>query len=88
MKIQSSPDDIQEMEHTSSIFPITLKGMLWVLLFVLGLLLSLLLSITSLTIWVLTRNLFYLVSSLFSGGLFIIWGYINLKEKKPSTSQV
>lgn len=94
MKIENSPEngidsiEVQEQELNSRIFHITLKDMLWVIMFVMGIFATLLLSIISLTTWVLTKNVFFLFSSTFGCVLFIIWGYVNLKNqgelKKPA----
>ena len=88
MKIESTPDNKRNIKQNRGLFPITLKGMLWILILLFGLLVNLLLSITTLTIWLLTRNLFYLISSIISGCLFIMWGYMNLKDKEQPTSRI
>ncbi len=84
MKLQPTSNNGQESRQKSRFFPLTLKGLLWILILILGLLSSLFLSITSLAIWLLTRNLFYLFTSVVGGSLFIILGYVNLKEQPTS----
>ncbi len=71
----------QEHEEDSKILPITVTGILWVITIVLGVSITLMILFVSLAFWVVTKNTYYIISAAFGGILFIIWGYINFKDK-------
>lgn len=88
MKIQPDADnppedsnEVQEFRKNSIILPITISGIFWVIVIVLGIFLTLMILFVSLAFWVVTKNPFFIVSAAFGGMLFVVWGYINLKDK-------
>lgn len=76
-----SSDEVQEHGIKNNIFPIPITGILWVITMVLGVIITLMIFFVSLAFWVVTKNPFFIISVVFGGFLFIIWGYINLKDK-------
>jgi hypothetical protein len=82
-----SSEIAQEKIENGKVFPIPISGILWVIVIILGVFLSLMLLFVSLALWIVTKNPIFITSSVCGGILFVIWGYINLKDngdtKKP-----
>jgi hypothetical protein len=99
MKTQLDNNDLletseltQEQSKNGNLFSIPITGIFWVIAILLGVFLTLILSFVSLAFWVVTKNPLFIVSALFGGILFVIWGYLNLKDKdrlkKPEKAEL
>ena len=71
----------QELAKDGKLFSIPIIGIFWVIAVLLGIFLSLMLLFISLAFWVVTKNPLFIISALFGGILFVIWGYLNLKDE-------
>ncbi|MFW9905198.1 MAG: hypothetical protein ACFFFH_12740 [Candidatus Thorarchaeota archaeon] len=71
----------QESAKNGKLFSIPITGIFWVITILLGIFLTLMLLFVSLAFWVVTKNPLFVISALFGGTLFVIWGYLNLKDK-------
>lgn len=83
-----SSEEVQELKENGSFIPITFTGILWVIGIVLGISITLMIFFVSLAFWFVTKNPLFIISTVIGGTLFIIWGYINLKDKEHMQRQI
>ncbi|MFX0013256.1 MAG: hypothetical protein ACFFB2_02685 [Promethearchaeota archaeon] len=81
---ESTSEKVQLEKEKSNFLPITLMGMIWVVVFWSGVFFTIMTLVVSLAFWVVTKNPIYIASALLGACLFLIWGYKNLKKQDLS----